>query len=162
MTPSELLEEMLMEARRRFFAAETPKRWAQEKTFVIQAITWPARYLNDRGAKLPGTRYRQILREIFADIAGHMTKTKIRRMSAYLLHSVQEHMRHQGDRYYEETKSAKPVGKVAERAVQRLQVASPDDTTRVFAETHAALAQRHSIRRPAPASKPAETQQELF
>jgi hypothetical protein len=157
MTPTELLNKMRAEIRGRFFADYSTERWMRERTFVDQAITFPARYLNERRVRLLGTRYREILMFILGDIESHM-RANPRRMSMYLLKAVQDHMKHQGERYYKEATNPKTAGVAVEKVLARLKQAQKDVTVPVLAETHKALATR-SQRRCKPA---AETQQDIF
>src|SRR2546423_2404854 len=53
------VEEMLCWIRREFFAQHSDKRFYQERSILIQAITWPARWMNERGASLPASGYRR-------------------------------------------------------------------------------------------------------
>jgi hypothetical protein len=157
MTAADLMNEMLGEVRRRFFPRETQKRWSQEQGIIRQAITYPARYLEDRGASLPEDRYRKLVLHIFRDIHTHIPNPdKIGRMSYYLLHAVQRHMQHQGDRYYEIAKTPRAAAAVAKQALAGLEVG--DSVTPELAKANAVLA-AHVQRRCKPA---AETQQDLF
>jgi hypothetical protein len=151
------MEEMVRAVRKRFFADVTPKLWALDQELVQQAIAYPARYLDDRGARLPGERYWEILIGIFRDIREHML-AKPRRPAAYLLEAVQRHMQMQGERYLEEAKRVSTAGQLAPGAIARLKLAPDDQVTTALAQVHATLAGRRQ-RRCKPA---AETQQELF
>ncbi len=53
MTPAEYVAEQLSILRREFFSEQGEKRFYQERPTLIRAITWPARWMNDSGAKLP-------------------------------------------------------------------------------------------------------------
>lgn len=158
MTADDLTTHLLADIHARFYQGVTAKKWAQERSILVQAITYPARYINERGGKLPGRRYREILVAILADIQRHVQAKRINRLSIYILHCVQEHMRHQGDRYYQEAKDAKPAAQVAGNVIRKVRAAMPDSTTRILAETHKVLAQRQVTSRKAGR----ETQIELF
>lgn len=158
MTPEDLRDELLAEIARRFFPGVDARRWGQERRLLVQAIAWPARWLNERGAKLPGRRYRAILLAVLADIDRHRNaKQEIKRMSAYIAHCVQEHMSHHGEEYYEEAKAARPAGLAASQALRKLRPEPADHVTQILAETHAALSQKRRRKPPG-----AETQKELF
>lgn len=151
------MNDMLAVIHFRFFGSETPRRWAQEQGVIRQVITYPARYLEDRGVSLPEDRYRKLLVYILADIQRNIQNPAgIRRMSYYLLHSVQEHMKHQGDRYYELAKTPKAASSHTKEVLAGLEIAEP--ITPALAQAHAILAAR-TQRRCKPA---AETQQDLF
>ncbi len=121
MTADELTGEMLALLRREFFAGLSEKQFFQERNLLLQAITWPARWLNERGARMPGTRYRAILMTVIGTIKRHGKRAKIERFSAYFLHSVQEHMKHHGDEYYYAAKEVPRISAVMPRVIQKLQ-----------------------------------------
>jgi hypothetical protein len=106
------VEEMLRWIRREFFDRHTDKRFFQERQKLIEAITWPARWMNDHGVKAPAAVYRQILGTVIGTIKRHGNRAKIQRFSVYFLHSVQEHMKHHGDQYYYTAKAARPIGAI--------------------------------------------------
>ena len=70
-----------------------------------QAITYPAKWLNDRGARLSNPQYRAILMTVITAIRQHGKRPA--RFSAYFLHCVQAHMQHHGEEYYEAAKAPK-------------------------------------------------------
>jgi len=73
------VEEMLGRIRREFFAQHTDKRFFQERSMLIQAITYPAHWMNDRGAKLPASGYRRILGTVIDTIMRRGNRAKIQR-----------------------------------------------------------------------------------
>src|SRR2546423_4169742 len=82
------VEEMLCWIRREFFAQHSDKRFYQERLILIQAITWPARWMNERGASLPASGYRRSFGTVVEAIKRKSNRAKIRRSSVYFLHSV--------------------------------------------------------------------------
>jgi hypothetical protein len=88
------VEEMLCLIRREFFAKHEHKRFFQERPTLIQAITWPARWMNERGVKARPDVYRGILRTVIKTIRERGNVSQIRRFSVYFLHSVQAHIKH--------------------------------------------------------------------
>lgn len=135
------VEEMLCLVRREFFAKYTDKRFFQERTMLIQAITWPARWMNDRGVKARPEIYRGILRTVIKTIRERGNVARIRRFSVYFLHSVQEHMKHHGDQYYYTAKAARPIGEVLPTALRTSNQAgrAVDPTTSTLAELNRVL-----------------------
>ncbi len=147
MTAEELTAEMLAELRREFFKRSTDKQFNQEAHLLRQAIYFPARYLNDRGARALPSKYRQILRIVIQTIKAKGNRAKIHRFSVYFLHCVQEHMKHHGDEYYQAAKSARPVASLLDPALRRLQSQEARDATEVLAQAHRFLALRSGRKR---------------
>lgn len=78
MTAEEFTAEMLLELRREFFKEKTDKQFYQERNALLQAISYPARYLNDRGAKALPSKYQAILRTVISTIKRKGNRAKIR------------------------------------------------------------------------------------
>lgn len=87
------------------FYPDTPKEFYQQRNILITAITTPARWLDERGVRLPEARIDSILNDIFRGIMHHGDTGRIAYFCRYYLKAVQDHMSHQGERYYEEGKS---------------------------------------------------------
>lgn len=145
---SEIMDEALAAIRKAFYR-DAEKEFFQDMTFLRQAVTFPASWLHERGVGLESARYREILWTILGGIRRHGQMGKVRRRAVYLLHCVQEHMRHHGEDYYED-------GKRLRRAVDavllgtRKRGPAPDSTVAVLAEVHRVLAGRRRATRPAP------------
>lgn len=114
------IAEQLALIRRTFFAKMTDKHFFQERNLLLQAITYPAEWLNRRGAKLPASKYRVILGTVVKTIKAHGDRANIRRVSAYLLHAVQTHMQHHGEDYLIAAKQPRTAGHVAAGVVGKL------------------------------------------
>lgn len=155
MTADQFTSEMLAVLRREFFAsAIDEKEFFQEKDLLLQAIAYPARYLNDRGAVALPSKYRAILRTVVGTIKAKGNRRQIRRFSVYFLHCVQEHMKHHGDDYYQDAKSARPVASLLEPALRRLQASEATRTTAALSEAHRALSSRAGRRKTSPPKQP--------
>ena len=68
---------------------------------LMQAICWPARYLDDRAVKISAERYTSLLTTVIRTVNAHGNLSAVRSPGRYLLHAVQEHMRHHGEDYYD-------------------------------------------------------------
>lgn len=112
--------EMLGVFRMRLFADVGEKEWFEHRGTMLQAVMEPARFLRERGAALPGSRYREILMEILAGIEQHGNLSKIRRKAIYVLHCVQMHMKRHGGNYYEEGKTPRGVSLMVGGALKAL------------------------------------------
>jgi hypothetical protein len=152
--------EMLAMIRKRLFTGRPEKEWWQSQSHVRQAIMEPARYLQERGAALPASRYRIILLTVLVGIEQHANRAEIHRMAVYFLHAVQEHMKHQGERYYEEGKTPRGIDLMVGSALKSLQGRVGDrDITAALSASAAILAQRGGRKRKQP---PRGVQKELF
>jgi len=136
----QFVEEMLGLIRRDFFAKATPKRFYQERAMLIQAITWPARWMNERGARLPASGYRRILVTVIQTIKRHGNISKIHCFSRYLLYAVQEHMCYHGEEYYEQAKAARPIADVLATATSHVRPGrAPDRVTETLSQMNKVL-----------------------
>lgn len=141
---AKFLADMLAVIRARLFKDVPEKLWFQHEAPVVRkAIMEPARYMQERGAALPGTRYRQILLTVVAGIEEHATRDQVRRMSHYLWTSVQKHMLFQGANYYEEGKTPRGITLVIDPALKSMR---PKAEARALTETLAATAAALSSR----------------
>ena len=111
-TPAELVDQMLGVIRREFYANRPEKKYWQDRRDLIRAITWPARHLNDLGARLPGSKHRAILETVINTVKRHGNRDRIERFSMYFLHCVQEHMRFHGAAYYTAAKAPEPSAEI--------------------------------------------------
>jgi len=101
---SDLVKTYLRRLRTQFYP-DDEKGFFQQRSLLIRAITHPAHWLDERGVRLPERRLCQILDEIIKGIMHHGATGKIEYFCKYFLHAVQQHMKHQGDAYYDEGKS---------------------------------------------------------
>ncbi|CAN5356812.1 hypothetical protein BH09VER1_BH09VER1_28850 [soil metagenome] len=109
---SAMLEEYLRRVRSQFMADLPEKAYFQQRRLLIQAITFPAAYLHERGVWLPVKRLREILDEIIKGIKHHGATDRIQYFGIYFLTAVQSHMKIRQEAYYEEGKLSrtKPIG----------------------------------------------------
>jgi len=148
MSPAQLADEMLATLRKEFFRGSHERVFFQQRDLLRQAITFPAKYLNDRGAAswgaLPGDpvdgdRHHK----------RHGNRAKIERFSVYFLHCIQAHMQHHGDEYYEASKQPRTVGSLAAGLLQKARSSEPaDNTVETLAEVHRILSSGRRIRKP--------------
>jgi hypothetical protein len=103
LTPSQFVEQMLKNIKDQFYG-DNEKEFYQDRQILMKSLVEPAQYLNSRGVRISLERQREILLDIFMTIKRHGNTAKVHRFSAYLLHCVQSHLLHQGDKYYDEGK----------------------------------------------------------
>ncbi|MDD5263017.1 MAG: hypothetical protein PHD76_14330 [Methylacidiphilales bacterium] len=117
MSAENLMETLLRHIRMQFYP-DDPKRFFQEQRLLKLAITTPAVWLQERGVALSAHRLQAVLMDIITEIKRHGDTGAIKCFGAYLLHTVQQHMRYQGERYYNEGKAARNQ---VEKALSTLQ-----------------------------------------
>jgi hypothetical protein len=99
--PDQVIERFLRSIRNQFYKAPHEKLFFQERRMLLQAICYPARYLDDRAVKISAERYTALLTTIIRTINAHGDLSAVRSPGRYLLHAVQQHMQHHGEDYYE-------------------------------------------------------------
>lgn len=139
--PEEIVTRFLASMRKQFFSGND-RLFYQEKSLLMMAISYPARWLDDRAVAINSARYTEVLTVIIRTINAHGNLKNVRSPGRYLLHAVQEHMRHHGEDYYE-------VGKATRNAIEdavhglksRVKGAdkAADSTVATLAETHRVL-----------------------
>jgi hypothetical protein len=149
MMPSESAEFVLAGVRRDFYANVDAKRFFQDRSMLMRAITQPAQWLKKRGARLPGSKYRAILATVIDTIKRHGAREK-GYFPRYFLFCVQEHMKHHGDEYLAQAKTLDGKRNIGPRAINELVTGALKGTTPggvdltvdVLAEAHRALITR--------------------
>lgn len=163
MTAQDLMESMLHHLRNQFY--DDTKTFAQQRRLLMVAITTPAAWLRARGVSLPARRQHEILMNIVTTIKHHGATGQIRFFSGYFLHTVQAHLKHQGERYYIEGRAARNHCENALGAIRGATATAPgDDDSKKLAEIHRLMKSgTPRARRPQRAKKPsAKAQQTLF
>lgn len=142
--------------------------FGQQKTILIDAITTPARWLDERGVKLPEKQLRSIMDEIIVGVKRFGDTANIGYFCRYFLKVVQDHMRFQGERYYEEGKSLRHVTEQALEFLSSKQRAklpdAQDDTTTKLADLNRLMKATQTQRRKEKAATSAarKAQMDLF
>jgi hypothetical protein len=160
MAAETLVKRFLYQIRTKFYP-DNEKGFYQERSLLLRAITHPAHWLKDRGVSLPEAKLEAILNEILRGIMHHGDTGKIGYFSAYLLKAVQAHMKHQGDRYYDE---AKALRNIAESALSELTKKQRDRRPDALDPVTAQLADLNQLLRatkPGRKKKPASTGTQL-
>lgn len=153
--PEELVKLFLRSIRNQFYKAPHERLFFQEKNMLLQAITYPALYLDQRGVGLPAARYKALLTEIIRTINAHGNLADVRSPGRYLLTAVQTHMQHHGEDYYEVGKRTRDaladvmMGLKPRTKGKVVQEATP--IVPALAETHRILAAAKGGRRKASA-----------
>ncbi|MDD5349267.1 MAG: hypothetical protein PHQ12_03555 [Chthoniobacteraceae bacterium] len=159
--PEQLVNRFLRSIQHQFYKAPHQKLFFQERNLLLQAICWPARYLDDRAVKISATRYTALLTGIIHTINEHGNLAAVRSPGRYLLKAVQEHMQHHGEDYYQVGKRTRDaiddIMHGLKPRVEGAEIQSADDSTvPALAETHRILSATMGGRRKtaAPAVQP--------
>ena len=151
--PDVIVERFLRSLRNQFYKG-VDKLFFQEKPLLIQAICYPARWLDERAVRLNSKRYTTILTTIIRTINAHGNLGKVRSMGRYLLHCVQLHMQHHGEDYYEQGKAIRNALEDVMLGVQRARstrgpLPADDTTVPDLAKVHRVLSSSKKTRRKA-------------
>ena len=98
--PEEITARFLRSIQNQFYK-DQGNFFHQEKSLLLQAIAYPARWLDDRSVAVSADRYIAMLTEIIRIINAHGNLARIHSPGRYLLSAVQKHMLHHGEEYYE-------------------------------------------------------------
>jgi hypothetical protein len=163
MPADSLLKNWLHRLKNQFYP-DNAKDFYQQRSVLITAITTPARWLDERGVRLPEKKLDAILTDILRGIMHHGDTSHIAYFCRYYLKVVQDHMKHQGDKYYEEGKSLRFIVDSTLENLSKKQAAKlPDAQDRTTSELAALnrLVNATRVKKKKVAVKTA-TQQELF
>lgn len=153
---SDLISDLLGVVRRQFYSGND-KRFFQERWLLVQAITAPALWFDERGVKCNDERYRSLILGRLREIKEHGQVAQIRRFPAYLLHSIQTHLKHHGEEIYVEAKAIREKVDLALQGLAKMPKNAPDGTVEALVMARKALKSG-----PVKRSKTRETQGELF
>jgi hypothetical protein len=115
------VREQLRVMRSEFYRDRSDKQFYQERPRLVKAITYPAHWMNERGAVAPPALYRRIIGTVIAAIKQHGDRSKIERFEIYFWHCVQEHMRHHGEEYYYQAKEPLQISDLLQTSVGRME-----------------------------------------
>ena len=140
MAASDIVKNNLHRLKTQFYP-DNEKGFFQQRSMLIKAITHPASYLKERGVRLPNDEIQAILDKIIRGIMHHGNTGKIGFFCAYFLKSVQDHMKIQGDVYYEKGKSLRRITETALEDLTKKQAARLGDAQDRTTDDLAALNQ---------------------
>jgi hypothetical protein len=140
MAASDIVKNNLHRLKTQFYPSNE-KGFFQQRSMLIKGITHPASYLKERGVRLPNDEIQAILDKIIRGIMHHGNTGKIGFFCAYFLKSVQDHMKIQGDTYYEKGKSLRRITETALEDLTKKQAARLGDARDRTTDELAALNQ---------------------
>jgi hypothetical protein len=141
--PDELIADLMRRSRAVLYNGKPEKAWYQQQDTVKKALTFPAAWLEERKVPMTASRYGEIMGGILNTMVKHGQLQSVAYPGAYLLHVVQQHMAHHGDKYYEECKSNRHSLSLnlasIEKAIAARQAVPNADVIAPFAQAHAVL-----------------------
>lgn len=137
-TPEEVIGDIMQSIRSAFYQGD--KRWFVDQHFIRQrVVTYPAAWLTSRGVTLKPERYKSVLQEIIRTIKRNGDTSHVTYWPRYLLHCVQEHLKHHGEDLYNEGKSLRNALDSALARCRQAQTAPSIDCVEAIAQVHHAL-----------------------
>jgi len=158
-TPAEIIEDLMQFVRTSFYQGNPA--WYKDQHFIRQrVVTYPASWLNSRAVTLKPERYKEVMINIVRIIKLNGNTGSVQYWPRYLLHCVQEHLKHHGEELYNEGKSIRAQTDIALVACQRATQANrAPDVVAAIAQVNQALA---SATRRKKVVAPAKQQLSLF
>jgi hypothetical protein len=153
------VDELLRNIRHQFYTEAPLKKFLQDQNVLLLAVTWPAKWLKERGVTWSEQRYLQTLYDLLQQIKRHGATGEIQYFPGYLLKVIQDHFAHNGEDYCDEGKRAryaweKALG-TALGATRAAQIRADEQTLDTLAQAHRVLA----IQRRRPKAKASPTDQ---
>lgn len=138
-----LLAELLTAVRERFYATKPRAEFHRDRRRLVQALCWPADWLERRGLFCSPSRYRAIVVARLDDVRTHGDPARYGAFfPSYLLKCVQDHFAHHGDELHDELKH---IRNALEAATGSLRFA--ENAAAVHARQIDALAHVHRLLR---------------
>lgn len=157
---SRIVQDFLHVLRNQFYA-DDPKGFFQQRWLLVRGISYPAKYLADRGVGLTEADHRELLTNQIRGIQHHGDTRAIRFFGRYWLHVIQQHMKHHGEDYYDSGKKLRQVADTAIESIRGQAAAQALEVTDRLAEIAAAIRPPTRRKKPAAAVAPS-AQAELF
>ena len=97
-------EALLAQIKQRFYSSDSSgKRFYEDRRMLLYALSWPAKWLDQRGLQVSAQQYERLLTQRLKTIAQHGDSERYERyFPRYLLKCLQDWYAHHGDELYEE------------------------------------------------------------
>lgn len=137
-TPASFFQGLMAKVRSDLYKGRREKEWFSSQKMIKKALMHPAACLAKYQVEISAERYQAILEDIINTVARHGNLDNVGYMGRYFLYCVQEHMKHHGDRYYQEGKAVNNRVSLVMSAVERAHKGA-DGTIPVLAQADALL-----------------------
>ena len=140
-------EKLLAQIQQNFYTCESSeKQFYADRRMLLYALTWPGKWLEQRGLPITAQHYEQLLTQRLKAIAQHGRSQRYQRyFPGYLLKCLQDWFAHHGDELYEELKHVRNHLHSIEALLQGCTSQRAEDIVTPMAQAHAILRsqQRH-------------------
>jgi hypothetical protein len=92
-----------------FYLDVPERRFRQQRSMLVQAITYPAAWLAKRGMtqEISSSRYRDLINDVVAEVKRFGRMSEAYSPAHYFFKVMQTHMAHHGEEYYDECRSVR-------------------------------------------------------
>ena len=134
-------EKLLAQIKQSFYACKlSDKRFYEDRRMLLYALTWPAKWLDQRGLQVSSKQYEQLITGRLKAIAQHGKPERYRHyFPGYLLKCLQDWFAHHGDELYDELKHVRNQLHSIEALLQKCTSQRAEDIVTPMAGAHAIL-----------------------
>ena len=133
--------EILDQIKKRFYHTTSyPQKYYQDQRMLLYAITWPAKWLEQRALTISAEQYKQLLFERLDDIAKHGQPSRYQDyFPAYLLKTIQRWFAHNAEALYHKLKHIRNQLTDIQKWLQTARAPQPNDVVTPIAQAHQIL-----------------------
>jgi len=149
MAPQEIIEQALRRIQARWYAAR-PREFWRDRRALLEALTWPAAQLRERGVPIRREQYQAMLDGLLSGIETHGEAARTAGyFPGYLKRCVTSHWRHHWEDYYEAGKRLRnTLDRLVARAARHGPDREEDHTAEILAAAHDLVRRRPRPGRP--------------
>jgi hypothetical protein len=121
----ELKDSCLGILRSKFYAGDDKCFFQDQRDLLRWVVLYMASWLYRKGVTIHGDRYREIFSKVFLQAAAHV-RTKIKYRPVYLRQVIEDHLKHHGEKYYEEAKATRNLVDQQLEVLGKMRINQPD------------------------------------
>ncbi len=135
------MEVLLAQIKQNFYINKSSeKQFYADRRMLLYALTWPGKWLEQRGLSISAQRYEQLLSDRLKAIAEYGKPIRYQSyFPAYLLKCLQDWFSHHGDELYEELKHIRNQLYRIEALLQECTPPQAEDIVTAMAQANAIL-----------------------
>ena len=133
-------EKLLAQIKQHFYICQSSeKQFYADRRILLYALTWPGKWLNQRGLQMDARQYEELLTQRLKANAQHGKPERYEHyFPAYLLKCLQDWFAHHGERLYEELKHVR-------NSLYRIEALLEAGTSQQSKDIVTPMAQAHAI-----------------
>lgn len=141
-------DQILDQIKKRFYDSSTyPEKYYEDQRMLLYAITWPAKWLEQRALTISTEHYKQLLSQRLDDIVKHGEPSRYQDyFPVYLLKTIQRWFAHNGESLYHKLKHIRNQLSGIEQWFDTCRPPLPEDIVTPMAQAHQIL-QNHKRRK---------------